>query len=181
VVEAVPSGRVLDVGCGHGLVVGWLGVTRPDVQVVGVDPDVRKVSLARRALEGMPRVELRVGTAEVLERDFDAITLLDVLYLLPRDQWPGFLQCLHERLRPGGRLLLKEAEGDSSWRHYKCLAQEWVMGRALGRTPGNGALPLVPRADMKRLLREAGFEVTNVVDLRRGYTTPHVLYEARRP
>jgi 2-polyprenyl-6-hydroxyphenyl methylase/3-demethylubiquinone-9 3-methyltransferase len=81
-------------------------------------------------------------------------------------------------LRPGGRFLLKEAEGDGSWKHYKCLAQEWVMVKLVGRTKAGGGLVLEPRATVEALLRDAGFTVRETVELDAGYTTPHILYEA---
>ena len=81
-------------------------------------------------------------------------------------------------LRPGGRFLLKEAEGDGSWKHYKCLAQEWVMVKLLGRTKAGGGLVLKSRGDMEALLRTVGFTVRETVELDAGYTTPHILYVA---
>jgi 2-polyprenyl-6-hydroxyphenyl methylase/3-demethylubiquinone-9 3-methyltransferase len=102
----------------------------------------------------------------------------DVLYLLPAAEWPGFLTRCRTLLRPGGRLLLKETEARRSWKYFKCLAQEWVMVKLLGRTRASGGLNLKPRAYVEDLLRQMGFAVTEVVDLSRGYTTPHILFSA---
>jgi cyclopropane fatty-acyl-phospholipid synthase-like methyltransferase len=94
------------------------------------------------------------------------------------ERWPDFLREARRLLRPGGRLVLKEAEGDRSWKHYKCLAQEVVMVKLLGRTKAGGALVLQPRAAVEALLREAGFTLREMVELGRGYSTPHLLYLA---
>jgi 2-polyprenyl-6-hydroxyphenyl methylase/3-demethylubiquinone-9 3-methyltransferase len=107
---------------------------------------------------------------------FDVAVVCDVLYLLPRERWTGFLREVRGLLKPGGRFLLKEAEGDGSWKHYKCLAQEWVMVKALGRTKAGGGLVLEPRVTVEALLRDAGFRMREVVELDRAYTTPHILY-----
>jgi 2-polyprenyl-6-hydroxyphenyl methylase/3-demethylubiquinone-9 3-methyltransferase len=188
VAARTPGGAVADIGCGHGLLSALLAVADPRRTVRGVDPDPRKVAWARQALAGLSSVRLSEGTVEeTLAAEapgvFDAAVVCDVLYLLPEAKWPAFLRTVHGLLKPGGRFLLKEVEGDGSWKHRKALAQEWVMVSLLGRTKASGGMALKPRAEMTRLLADAGFSVGEVADLGRGYTTPHVLYvaEAKRP
>ncbi|MFP2930851.1 class I SAM-dependent methyltransferase [Pyxidicoccus sp. 3LG] len=185
VASRVPGGRVADIGCGHGLLSALLALADPRRTVHGVDPDPRKIAWARQALAVLPNVKLAEGTVEETlasdEADVepcDAAVVCDVLYLLPEEKWPGFLRTVQGLLRPGGRLLLKEVEGDHSWKHHKALAQEWVMVSLLGRTKASGGMALKPRGEMTRLLQDAGFAVREVVDLGKGYTTPHVLYVA---
>ncbi|ABF87901.1 methyltransferase family protein [Myxococcus xanthus DK 1622] len=178
-----PVGAVADIGCGHGLLSALLALEDPRRTVHGVDPDSRKVAWARRALAGQPNVRIEEGTVEETlaggaSGRFDAAVVCDVLYLLPEPKWPGFLSTVRDLLKPSGRLLLKEVEGDGSWKHRKALAQEWVMVSLLGRTKASGGMALKPRAEMTRYLKDAGFAVREVVDLGQGYTTPHVLYVA---
>ena len=184
VASRVPAGRVLDIGCGHGALVSLMANGRGDRQVLGIDPDPRKIAWARASVGALANVELRVATVDALEPElassFDAVVVADVLYLLPLDQWEPFLATVVRLLRPGGLLLLKEAEADGSWRHLKCLLQEWLMVRVLHRTHTSGGLHLQPRAFTEQLLRTVGLEDVRSISLRRGYTTPHVMFEARR-
>lgn len=180
-----PAGRIADIGCGHGALVALLATQGAERRVVGVDPDPRKVEWARASVGRLPNVELRVGTAESLaseaEGSFDAVAVADVLYLLPVEGWEAFLGACRRLLRPGGVLLLKEAEADGSWRHLKCLAQEAVMVRLLRRTHSSGGLQFQPRGFTQALLERVGFGAVTTQSLARGYTTPHVLFEARSP
>jgi len=183
VASRVPAGgRVADVGCGHGLLSALLALGDSRRIVHGVDPDPRKIEWARGGPGRLPNVRAEVGTVESLAEQhagqFDAVVVSDVLYLLPVERWPGFLREARRLLRPGGRLLLKEAEGDLSWKHLKCLAQEVVMVKLLGRTKAGGALVLQPREAMRALLRQAGFTPRETVELGEGYSTPHILYVA---
>src|SRR4051812_20894147 len=80
-----PTGRILDIGCGHGALIALLAADRPDRQVLGVDPDERKIGWARASVGRLPNVELRECTSDALLAThgaaFDAITIADVLYL----------------------------------------------------------------------------------------------------
>lgn len=180
-----PSGRILDVGCGHGSVIALLAVDRPDRQVTGIDPDPRKVAWATASVGRLPNVRVRQGTAESLlpehEGAFDAVVVADVMYLLPSDRWEWFLTTLFQLLAPGGKLLMNEAEGDRSWRHLKCLVQESMMVHLFRRTRGSGGLELRPRSFMESVLRRVGFEGVRLTSMAAGYTTPHVRIEASRP
>src|SRR5437764_11785004 len=43
----VDEGRILDVGCGFGLFAAYFGQTHPRRAIVGIDPNARRVDLAR--------------------------------------------------------------------------------------------------------------------------------------
>jgi 2-polyprenyl-3-methyl-5-hydroxy-6-metoxy-1,4-benzoquinol methylase len=178
------GGSLLDVGCGHGVLVALLAVGHPGRRVVGIDPDARKIDWARRSVGRAPNVELRACTIETFAAErpgaFDTVLVADVLYLLEALAWQPFLRAAHALLRPRGRLVLKEAEDDGSWRVRKALLQEQVMVRLLRRTHSSGAVGFAPRSVLVAALREAGFEVEETVPLARGYSTPHLLLVARR-
>jgi len=178
----VKGTRVADIGCGHGVLVSLLAVGFPEREVWGVDPDARKIDWARRSIGTFANVKLEVGTVEALATEhphrFDTLFVADVLYLLPQAQWPAFLAACRQLLVSRGRLVIKEAENDGSWRAKKALLQEQVMVKVLRRTHGSGAVGFEPRETLKRALEETGFSVVESLSLSRGYTTPHVLFVA---
>ena len=179
-----PEGAILDVGCGHGAMIALLAAGNRGREVLGIDPDERKIAWARSGPGRLGNVSLRRATIDdllpELENRFDAIVVADVLYLLPLDRWDRFAAACRRLLKPRGRLFLKEAEGNRSWKHFKCIAQEQLMVRLLGRTQSSGGLSLMPRRFTEDLLEENGLAVDEVVDLAKGYTTPHILFIASR-
>lgn len=180
IAQQVPSGRVLDVGCGHGVLTALLAFQRADREVVGIDPDERKIAWARASVGHLTNVRVEAKTLEALalteENTFDAAVVADVMYLLPAGQWTEFLRKIRALLRPHGKLYLKEAEADGSWREWKCMAQERVMVQLLGRTHSSGELKILPREQMRTLIQNAGFQLKSEETLSAGYTTPHVLF-----
>jgi len=106
------EGRILDVGCGFGLFAAYFGQTQPRRSIVGVDPDARRIRLARRVSErlGLRGHSFDVGDVRdvALRGPFDAAYVLDVMHHLPRDDQRGVLLRLRDALAPGGMLLVKD-------------------------------------------------------------------------
>jgi 2-polyprenyl-6-hydroxyphenyl methylase/3-demethylubiquinone-9 3-methyltransferase len=176
--------RVLDVGCGHGLLCALLTQDAPGRSVTGIDPDPRKIDWARASVGQRATARFEVATAEALAarepEAYDTITIADVLYLLPDSAQPSLLEACRRLLKPGGLLLLKEAEDDGGWRAKKALLQERLMVRLLGRTRSSGGLGFRSREATQVALAAAGFRVDETLALSRGSTTPHVLFVANR-
>jgi 2-polyprenyl-6-hydroxyphenyl methylase/3-demethylubiquinone-9 3-methyltransferase len=122
------------------------------------------------------------GNLDSIDGEFDSVVVIDVLYLVARDDWPRFLAGCRQRLRPGGRLLLKEVDVRPRWKFLRCVAQETLSVRLLGITLGRErSFSFLEREAMIELLRSLDFTEVTHRDLDRGYLTPHVLYRARRP
>jgi 2-polyprenyl-3-methyl-5-hydroxy-6-metoxy-1,4-benzoquinol methylase len=108
------EGRILDVGCGFGLFAAYFGQTHPRRRIVGVDPDARRIGIARRVAERVGTSEHRFIAGDVrdagLEREgpFQAAYVLDVMHHLPKDDQRRVLERLRDVLVPGGMLLVKD-------------------------------------------------------------------------
>lgn len=180
VARAPAEGRLLEVGCGHGLFANACALRSPQLQVLGLDPSPDKIRAAAATVGSRSNVRFREGRLEALaERGFDCVAILDVLYLVPRAGWAPLLRACREALREGGRLLLKEVDLVPRWKFYRCIVQEALSVKLLRSTLG-AALAFAGRDEMRGVLLDAGFSDVKATDLGRGYSTPHVLYEASR-
>jgi 2-polyprenyl-3-methyl-5-hydroxy-6-metoxy-1,4-benzoquinol methylase len=106
------EGRILDVGCGFGLFAGYFGQTHPRRRIVGVDPNARRIDIARgvAASLGLRDHTFVVGDVRsaALTGAFDAAYVLDVMHHLPEGDQRGVLERLRGLLVPGGMLLMKD-------------------------------------------------------------------------
>ena len=179
VLEAVPArGRLLDVGCGHGLFANAAALGSPDRQVLGVDPSGGKIGVARASSAGLPNVRYVRGTVqEIDERGFDAITILDVLYLLPIEEKLAVLRACRERIAPDGVLILKTNDTRPAWKYRVARLQEEAM-TGLKLTLGHGDLYFLSREQNAGLLELAGFR-PRIVDLNTWLPYPHVMFVSR--
>jgi 2-polyprenyl-3-methyl-5-hydroxy-6-metoxy-1,4-benzoquinol methylase len=106
------QGRILDVGCGFGLFAAYFGQMHRRRRIVGVDPDARRIGLARHVAERLGLSDHSFLAGDVrdapIEGPFDAAYVLDVMHHLPRADQRGVLERLRGLLAPGGMLLVKD-------------------------------------------------------------------------
>lgn len=176
--------RVLDVGCGHGLLSIHLALESPDRRVLGVDVDPTKVAEADAAAGRTSlgdRIEFRTIDEHWLppSASADCVLLVDVLYLLDPGYRERMLRAAAAALRPGGVLVVKEMADAPRWKRRVALAQELVSVRLARLTRGD-VVALPTEAQVVEPLRATGFEVTRV-DLSARSLHPHVAFVARRP
>jgi 2-polyprenyl-3-methyl-5-hydroxy-6-metoxy-1,4-benzoquinol methylase len=178
VLAAVPThGRVLDVGCGHGLFANAAALGSSNRQVLGVDPSGAKIGVARASAAGLSNVRYLQGTVqEIDERGFDAISIVDVLYLLPIEEKLAVLRACRERIAPDGVLVLKTNDTRPPWKYRVARLQEEAM-TGLGLTMGHG-LYFLSREQNAGLLELAGFQ-PRIVDLNSWLPYPHVMFVSR--
>jgi 2-polyprenyl-6-hydroxyphenyl methylase/3-demethylubiquinone-9 3-methyltransferase len=98
--------RVLDVGCGGGLIAEPLA--RLGAQVTGLDPALETIEAARRHAAGQGlSIDFRAGRVEELAAEaqtFDAVVCLEVVEHVPDAS--AFLKTCAALVRPGGLMLL---------------------------------------------------------------------------
>ena len=151
-------GRLLDVGCGHGLLLdearalGW--------EVMGLEVSRRAAAHARDRL----RLDVRESTLAALADEpeppqFDAIVLADVLEHL--DDPLAALDHCRALLAPGGVLCV--VTPDPASRTARVTGAAW-WGYLLAHTY------LVPRSTLRRILSERGFAVVSEGTLVRTFT-----------
>ncbi|WP_373058058.1 class I SAM-dependent methyltransferase [Gemmatimonas sp.] len=145
-----PGMRVLDVGCGTGVLLKQLRERMPDARFLGVDAAPRMLAQARQRLGR--RVPLVEGSGEALplsDRSVDAVVCTSALHYMA--DAPRALSEMHRVLTPGGTLVLVD------W------CADFVTMRALDRV-----LRVVDRAHQRT------FTARQVRSLAAGATFEHV-------
>ncbi len=173
---APATGRVIEVGCGHGENFGRYPAAVTEVVAVEPEPYLRGKAQAAAAEAGVP-IRVVEGVAESLpagDGDFDTAVASLVLCSVP-DQAVALAE-MRRVLKPGGQLLFYEhvvAEDPRRRRLQRRLAPIW---RRLG-----GGCNL--DRDTASAVAAAGFEIEHLrrFDVPRGGpVAPHVIGVARR-
>lgn len=179
VLPLVPrEGRLLDVGCGSGLWLTYLALERPQLSLHGVDPDARKVALAGTSALG--KIEVRLGSiADVAEASCDVVTVLDVLCVVPAEAKVDMLRSCYRALRPGGTLLIKDADTRPWWKYALMAMEELLAVYVMRMTLGH--LKFQSLEALGRDIESAGFTNVEAARIDRGYVHPHVVVRALKP
>lgn len=168
--EAVPPGaRLLDIGCGSGLFLGWLALSERIRSGVGVEPSASALaaaqSMVERLRESGSKVKLDFRQAESEREwpaeDFDAVSIIDVMHHVPPDARADFLERTTEVLRPGGLVIYKDMAQRPAFYAFMNQMHDLVMAREWIR--------LEPIANVERWAEAAGLRLRDSGTYRRAW------------
>ncbi|MFI1104434.1 class I SAM-dependent methyltransferase [Streptomyces melanogenes] len=171
--RAGPQGRLLDVGCGPGMLVRHLLDTRPEeFQITGCDQSPAMIDAAIARSKGSGNVELTVARVEKMpfpDKHFDVVVAMGVLEYA--DAGDG-LREIARVVRPGGLVVVTMLNPLSPYRLVEWFVY-WPLLRVLGRaerllgaqrhaadTSGIRAIPLTR---LRRMMRESGLTPQDAV------------------
>ncbi len=172
---------VVELGCSAGVFANVLKTRRPDLEVVGVDADESKIAAAARTYRGREGIKFVCADARAYVEGrgpFDALAVVDLLYLLPPDRQDELIRIAAGRLRPGGYLIIKEMTDRPVWKRRWCRFQEWLAVRVFRVTKGAGIY--LRAGEDYRLAMEGAALAVEAFDLSRGYPHPHYALRGRK-
>lgn len=155
--------RILDIGCGGGLVCEPMA--RLGAEVTGIDASERNVGVARLHAERMGlAVDYRAGTAEMLRdegRQYDVVLALEIVeHVADVDL---FIACCAALVKPGGVLILSTLNRTTKAFALAIIGAEYVM-RWLPRGTHDWRKFLKP-SEVARGLRVAGLSVEELAGI----------------
>ncbi len=134
--NAPRKGEILDLGCGYGFVSHMLALTSAERKITGIDYDEEKIRVAGGGFLQPPG--LIFEAADIRAYEFspkDCIILSDVLHYIPReDQEKLLLKCM-ANLRPGGSIIVRDADVDRKTGHSRSrLTEFFSTGMGFNKT-----------------------------------------------
>lgn len=136
--------RVLDVGCGHGIIHPHL--RRYGFDLVGADTATEVLDIARAENPGIRYVGFDGKVLPFEARSFDVAYAVCVMHHVPPADWIGFLAEMRRVVRPGGMIAVFEHNPWNPLTRYVVASNE---------IDKDAVLLAAPR--LRRLLERAGF------------------------
>jgi SAM-dependent methyltransferase len=170
-----PGSRVLDLGCGQGLLASLLLAADHGCRVRGIELLPAEADRARKALGDAAEIVC----SDIRSEDFgriDAAVILDVMHYIDYPEQDQVLERLRAALAPDGLLLLRVGDADGGLRfRYSNLIDHLVF---YFRGNRRGRLFCRPLPAWRNALESLGFQV-DVVPLSHGTLFANVLLKAR--
>lgn len=189
--------RILDLGCGQGLLAAWLLAARalhasdasgewpqgwPEPpclhQYTGIEINLREVERARRAFALDPGANVQIIHGDIRDADYagaDAVVILDVLHYLDQAAQERVLRRVRSVLGPQGLLLLRVGDAAGGVRFTLSKAIDQTV--ALARRRRWIRLECRPLGAWERLLSGCGFR-THALALQKGTAFVNVMLRA---
>jgi 2-polyprenyl-6-hydroxyphenyl methylase/3-demethylubiquinone-9 3-methyltransferase len=157
--------RVVDVGCGGGILAEALAVA--GASVTGIDMAESPLQVARlHALETGTRVDYVATTAESLAAEksaaFDLVTCLEMLEHVP--DFASTVTACAELAKPGGQLVFSTINRHPKAYALAVLGAEYVLGILPRGTHDYGKF--IKPAELAAAVRGAGLEVREITGMR---------------
>jgi len=174
-----PEGRIVDLGCGRGILLALLVTARESasgLELHGIETSPKAAKVARTALGADAHIEV----GDLMDAPLPsarAALLLDVLHYLPAAAQEELLDRVAGALEPGGLLLIRDADAAAGWRFTAVRIQERAC--ALARRHWRQRFHYRSAAEWRRLLESAGFAV-EAEPMGMGTPYANVLLAARR-
>ena len=164
------QGRILDFGCGYGMLSNFLALRSPDRRVLGIDLNKARVEVAMRSSKGYPEVSFQLGDVRDFQGiPFDAVVMTDVLHHIDEDRVRVLLRIIRSCLSDDGTLVVLDVDRSPLRKFYTT----YLIDRLLNLTR---SLHYRSRALLIRLLGQSGFRVHRVVPADRDLPLSDVIY-----
>ena len=181
--EYIPmtSDRLLDLGCGYGLVSLLLGNRRKQ-EIVGIEASPLRFSIAQQATAGIEHVTIQHG--DIVEAEIplsDGILLIDVLCLFPDDIQQQILIKCASALANNGILLLKDNTTIPKWKYRYTRFEERIklLLNAYGTRTLKRPNYCSPES-WHRLITQAGLEIRGQIFMKSHAPYPGIIYVCQK-
>lgn len=162
---SLPGKRVLDVGCGGGVLTE--AMAKKSALVIGIDLADKALNVARlHAIECNARVEYRACAAEAMAAEqpasFDIVTCMEMLEHVPDPAQTA--QACATLTKPGGWVFFSTINRNAKAFALAIVGAEYILG-LLPRGTHEYAKFIRP-SELSRYARSAGLEVHEVIGMR---------------
>lgn len=176
------KGKILDLGCGHGLFALAAGLNSPHREILGIDHDQKRVSLATQATSDLNNIRLQAGnmaSPPIKEKAFSGVSMIDVMHYFDPKTQEALLAQVFNLLESGGTLIVREVDPHgglpSVWNRFYERIATWI-----GFTQSKEKnLYFRSRPGWEGLLKKTGFEVKS--ERCSSFLFADILYICERP
>jgi 2-polyprenyl-3-methyl-5-hydroxy-6-metoxy-1,4-benzoquinol methylase len=171
------SGKILDVGCGHGTLVKLLSENSSSRNILGIDPSRDKIKVAKTIVKSKNAKFLSTTIEKLPSEKYDIIIIVDVLYLMPYEDKLQLLKEAKKRLKDNGTLLLKEIVRTNSIINYLITFEEFLMMNVFRLTYSNAKKSeILTQSEHVDLLKKVGLKTNKVKKINAILPYPHTLF-----
>ena len=177
ILQLIPEGaKVFDIGCGNGAFLLLVSSFRNASSISGLEIQAKVLEIAKRLLSSINNVEKKMELFEgsvlpVYLKEYNFITLIDVLHHIPANIQKEFLQEVFDKMGVGSILILKDIDADDKLRCYFNKLHDLIVNGEVGFE--------LPMKRTVKILRGTGFIIESVFK-KHIFVYPHFICVCRK-
>lgn len=175
------TGKIVDVGCGYGFLPYMLMYKSKQREILGVDYDDEKISIADNCVDKNAQLSFAVGDVSVYDfPQADGFIISDVLHYLKEEQQINVIEHCVEKLNKNGVLLIRDADKDISSRQKGTWYTEFMSTTVFGfNKTSNDGLHFVSGTLIKNTISKFPHLSLEIIDNTK--LTSNIIYVVRNP
>ncbi len=165
------TGFIIDLGCSHGLLANFLGITSDEREILGVEMNENRLKFANI---GIKNTKFKAGDITKINiPQTDCIIFTHVLHHLftYKDQ-ENLLEFCYKKLKPGGKLIICEVNKYPKWKYIISLIADKVL------YPFE-KINFLSIENLKNLLIKMNFNV-EIIPMHKGSVFSHITLIAKK-
>ena len=147
------EGKIIDVGCGYGLLANFLVLRSNKRDVTGVDLSTKRIKAAQETTDSRKNIRFKlINVFDLKLREPDAVVMSDFLHHIDYQSQEVVLTHCYEKLSHGGLLVCQEVNNKPLWKYWFAFLIDRILNigeRQFFR----------PHQEFQELLERIGFTV----------------------
>lgn len=167
-------GKILDFGCGYGLLSNLLALKGKNRKVIGIDLDNGRIRKAKRSSFNRKNISFHaISLEEFSEKDFDAIVLTDVLHHINDTDVKRLIHDFIERLKENGIIVILDVDKTPFLKYLIAHSVDRILNPV-------SELHFRSATDMKQVLSSFPIEIEEIIPADKNLPLPDIIYMCRR-
>tara|TARA_B100000029_G_scaffold246527_2_gene243477 strand:- start:6786 stop:7403 length:618 start_codon:yes stop_codon:yes gene_type:complete len=165
------KGFIIDLGCSHGLLANYLGITSNERNILGVEMNENRIKFANI---GIVNTNFQAGDITKINiPQADCIIFTHVLHhLFTSEDQEELLKFCYGKLKPGGTLIISEVGKTPKWKYMISLIADKVL------YPFE-KINFIPLKKLENLLKKMNFEV-EIIPMHIGSVFSHYTFIGKK-
>ena len=168
------SGKILDFGCGYGMLSNLLTLKQPKRIVVGVDLSRRRIRIAKRSVKDRSNISFYCSDIKDLEKgQYDAVVMTDVLHHINDAKVVSLFRLITSFLSDNGSIIILEVGKAPLWKFRFTRVIDQLLNPL-------DSLHYRSMSELRHLLGNVSVKIENVMPLHKGLPLPDFVYLCKK-